>query len=137
MMTNAERAAFEMWFTEFRSEFHDIRKAGSSPYTVSLRAWMTAIEYATAAEREARPDETIIEHRLRTDPEYCQLFIKEASKLAVEAEREACAELCLQIWRKASNTRPEYRQNEISHGCLACNAAIRARGGDQPAKGGK
>ncbi len=52
-MTKAERAAFEKWFTEFRSEFHDIRKAGSSPYTVSLRAWMVATKTATSVEREA------------------------------------------------------------------------------------
>ncbi len=82
-MTAAERAvdaAKEFGFT------------GSAANDRELEAIIqSAIQAATAAEREARPDETIIEHRLRTDPEYCQLFIKEASKLAVEAEREACA----------------------------------------------
>jgi len=36
------------------------------------------------------------------------------------------ARVCREIWQNAPNDRPEYRQNEISHGCLACEQAIRA-----------
>lgn len=46
-----------------------------------------------------------------------------------QARREAlltAAAECERIWVAAPNTRPEYRQNEISHGCIASARAIRA-----------
>ena len=36
------------------------------------------------------------------------------------------AKLCRQIWKNASNERPDYWQNAISHGCLVCEKEIRA-----------
>ena len=44
-----------------------------------------------------------------------------------EARREAieeCAELCLSTWKEAPNEKPHYKQNQISHGCIASNEAI-------------
>lgn len=61
----------------------------------------------------------------------CRLASKIASALlareaaAVEAERERCAQTIEDMWRSAPNDRPEYRQNTISHGCIAAIQAIR------------
>ena len=46
-----------------------------------------------------------------------------------EARREAieeCAEICLSTWKEAPNEKPHYKQNQISHGCIASNEAILA-----------
>jgi hypothetical protein len=55
-------------------------------------------------------------------------------KRLAQARRETveeCAALCEQIWKDAPNESPEYRQNSISHGCLASANAIRARFGSE------
>ena len=82
-MTDDSRARFEAWFTEFRRELGDIRKAGAAPYTVALRSWIAA----TAAEREQREGEPLIDFKLRTDDEYRRAFISELHE-QVTAERE-------------------------------------------------
>ena len=41
------RARFEAWFTDFRSQLGDTRKAGASPYSVALFSWKEATKSAT------------------------------------------------------------------------------------------
>ena len=41
-----------------------------------------------------------------------------------EAVRKRDAEICTNTWQSASNERPDYLQNQISHGCFVCAAAI-------------
>lgn len=52
----------------------------------------------------------------------------EAIDQAVKEEREACAVIVEKVWKEAPNTRESgFRQNQISHGCIASAKAIRAR----------
>ena len=46
----------------------------------------------------------------------------------VRACYEDAAKVAENEWKNASNNPPEWRQNQISHGCLAAAAAIRGKG---------
>lgn len=46
-------------------------------------------------------------------------------ELVAQAYEEAASE-AERIWREAPNSRPEYVQNSVSHGCQASAKAIRA-----------
>lgn len=61
-----------------------------------------------------------------------QRFTTEAAaRAAIAVVLEEAAKECERIWKEAPNERTDspltsFRQNEISHGCVACAAAIRA-----------
>lgn len=63
-------------------------------------------------------------------PQAIRYIRKYDSQARAEAIEEAAKE-CERIWKEAPNERTDspltsFRQNEISHGCVACAAAIRA-----------
>ncbi len=95
-MTNAERAAFEAWFTDFRRDVPGVS------YSASLFCWQAA----TAAEREA-----------------CIAVLE-----ALETEQQ-----------KLTMQATDMDAIKISHAKVVALRdgadALRARGGDQPAKG--
>ena len=45
---------------------------------------------------------------------------------------EEAKEECMRVWRNTTNERPDYTQNKISHGCIACRDAIEALKGRPP-----
>ena len=45
----------------------------------------------------------------------------------IEYTIEACADVCLDVWRGATNERPDWLQNSYSHGCIASHDAILMR----------
>lgn len=97
-------------------------------------AVMCAADLDAVTERSRRADVPIVPAALmrRMVSEIRRLWSDIAAARAAglrEGKRlglEHAAVIAENEWRHASNTRPEYRQNAISHGCLASAAAIRA-----------
>ena len=63
-----------------------------------------------------------VDYMLSGDPH----AIRHAITTAVNEALELAAKECLKIWKESPNTRESgFRQNEISHGCVASAEAIR------------
>lgn len=84
---------------------------------------MTPLEWANKCSKEIR--DRMFPYGLKKGE--IETLLADTIKAAVEEEREACAQTCVDAWKNASNGPPNYRQNEISHGCIASAKAIRAR----------
>ena len=52
--------------------------------------------------------------------------LRAAEQPSREAVLEEAANVCWNMWKNATNKAPDYEQNSISHGCIACAKAIRA-----------
>jgi len=68
-----------------------------------------------------------------------KLFNAAMDKIGLEVPRNAVVhsleeakEECMRVWRNTTNERPDYTQNKISHGCIACRDAIEALKGRPP-----
>jgi hypothetical protein len=65
--------------------------------------------------------------RINTDPAFCAEMIYELTEALNEAEERGirrAADECVKLWKETDNLPPDFRQNEISYGCLASEKAI-------------
>ncbi len=65
--------------------------------------------------------------RQLTEGDFSVYTAESAMRVIAEFCYADAAMVCRETWKNAPNDRPEYRQNAISHGCIACAEAIEDR----------